>query len=189
MARANKKTTQKSAQNSGKGMLVVIDPAVEDYDFLAAGVLPGAQVLVLTQAQSAIDQITTAIQSASNPRNSYPFDSVHLIAPGSPGILHFSSGDLSLATLDPYVAQLQTWFTVDASAAHAQLIEPQLLLYGRRVGAGQNGTELIDTLSWLTGATVIAAKNGDRWPRIEGEQSTLAFPSSVLQSYQGTFSK
>ena len=142
----------------------------------------------ISRPAPAIAQITTAIQSAPNPGSSYPFDSVHLIAPGSPGILHFSSGDLSLHTLDPDVAQLQTWFAVDAASATAQALEPQLLLYGRRVGAGQSGTELMDTLSWLTGANVIEAKNGDRWPRMEAEQSTLAFPPSVQQSYQGTFS-
>ncbi|MFK8186192.1 MAG: DUF4347 domain-containing protein [Phormidesmis sp.] len=187
MARAN----EKSAFTSGQGMLVVIDPAVEDYDFLKTGVRPGAQVIVLNKEQEAIAQITAQLKETPHPRQTCPFNSVHLVAPSSPGILHFSSGDFSLQTLDPYVEQLQTWFTGDGSAASPAAVEPQLLLYGRRVGAGQSGTEFMDTLSWLTGAKVIAAKNGDRWPKLEGEQGeqiALAFPSSIRQSYQGTFS-
>lgn len=176
-----------STSDSGKGMLVIIDPAIRDYDFLAASVLPGARVVVLDKNQDAIAQITAALYDAPAHRT-YPYDSVHLIAPNSPGILHFSSGDLSIQTLDKSVEKLQTWFAAEAAPHHATSLEPQLLLYGRKVGAGQSGTELIDTLSWLTGAAVIASKNGDRWPNTDGSYANLAFAQSVQQSYQGTFS-
>jgi len=176
-----------SVTSSGKGMLVAIDSAVENYDFLEANVLPGAKTVVLSGRQDAITQITAALYDPFDNRMP-PFDSIHIIAPGSPGILHFSSGDFSLKTLRPHTDRIQTWFAADVSATVARSLEPQLLLYGRRVGAGQSGTELIDTLSWLSGATVIAAKNGDRWPSLNREVAELAFPLAVQQSYQGTFS-
>lgn len=177
-----------SALNSGKGMLVVIDPAVKDHDFLAARVLGGAQVIVLKAEQDAIAQITSALCVPASEHTS-PFNSIHIIVPGSPGVLHFSNGTLSLKTLKQYVNQLQTWFATGDRATDTQPLEPQVLLYGRQVGAGQSGTELIDTLSWLTGAVVIAAKNGERWPSAADQSVELAFPPSVQQSYQGTFSK
>ena len=183
MARAN----EILAPDSGKGMLVAIDPTVDDYDFLVANALPGAEVVLLRKDQDAIAQITAALYDPFEQRKQ-PFDSIHLIAPGSPGILHFASGDFSLRTLEPYVDKIQTWFAVDASATVSRTLDPQLLLYGRRVGAGQSGTELIDTLSWLSGARVIASKNGDRWPSTDDPQICLAFSQSVQQSYQGTFS-
>lgn len=176
--------TPPSALTSGKGMLVVIDPAVEDYTLLTASALPKSKVVILEKSQDAIAQITAAIKQDP----SVSFDSLHLVALNSPGVLHFSSGDFSLQTLKPYVESIQSWFHTDGSAAISRTLEPQILLYGRRVGAGQSGTEFVDTLSWLTGATVIAAKDGDRWPSTDGDRAQLAFSSSAQQIYQGTFS-
>ena len=168
-------------------MLVVIDPAIENYELLADNVLPGAETILLSEREDAIAQITAAIHHPLNEK-SQSYDSIHLVVPNSPGILHFSSGDFSLKTLKPYVNKLQSWFSREFSTAVSPTLEPKLLLYGRRIGAGQSGTELMDTLSWLTGAKVIAAKNGDRWPGIDGERAELAFNDAIQQRYQGTFS-
>lgn len=174
-----------SASRSGKGMLVVIDPSVKDYDSLAQGVLPGAEVLVLDGEEDAIAQITTALRSLP-----VPFSSLHLVVPGAPGALHFTSGELSLKTMKGYVEQLQTWFSPDpeSPASVAMVLEPRLLLYGCRIGVGQAGTEFIDTLSWLTGATVSASKTQigrGNWI-LEGQDAAdLAFTPATQRAYEG----
>ncbi len=143
------------ASHSSEGMLVVIDPSVTDCNALAQGVLPGAEVLMLDGEKDAIAQITAALR-----RSVVPFCRLHLIVSGAPGVLHFTSGEFSLKTIESYVDQLQTWFAIDSEtpAAAASVSEPVLLLSGYRIGAGQTGAEFMDTLSWLTGATVSASK-------------------------------
>ncbi len=174
-----------SASRSGKGMLVVIDPGVKDYDLLAQGVLSGAEVLVLDGGEDAIAQITTALR-----RSVVPFSSLHLVVPGSPGALHFTSGDLSLKTMKSYVKQLQTWFAVDpeSPASVARVLEPKLLLYSCQLGVGQAGTEFIDTLSWLTGAAVSASKTQigkGNW-NLDGQDAAhLAFTPATQRAYEG----
>ena len=170
---------------SGQGMLVVIDPGVKDYSLLAQGVRPGAKVLVLKGAEDAIAQITAALH-----RPLIPFSSLHLVVPGAPGTLRFSSGELSLKTMKAYVDQLQTWFATDLETPTkaASVLEPQLLLYSCRIGIGQAGTEFVDTLSWLTGATVSAAKThiGQGVWSLEGQDATdLAFTLATQRAYEG----
>jgi len=174
-----------SVSRSGKGMLVVIDPSVKDYDLLAQGVLSGAEVLVLSGREDAIAQITTALR-----RPAIPFSSLHLVVPGAPGTLHFTSGEFSLKTMKSYVEQLQTWFSVDPEslASAAMVLEPKLLLYGCRIGVGQAGTEFIDTLSWLTGAAVSASKTqiGKGSWNLDGQDAAdLAFTPATQRAYEG----
>ncbi|MEM1311204.1 MAG: DUF4347 domain-containing protein, partial [Cyanobacteria bacterium P01_H01_bin.153] len=75
-------------------VLVIIDPGVPDYQQLVAGVLPGVAAHVLDPQRDAISQITAAIHAAAT-----PITQLYLVVHGSPGVPHFSSGDLSLVTL------------------------------------------------------------------------------------------
>lgn len=133
---------------SGQGILVVIDRGVADCDRLAAAALPGAEVLVLDASQDAIAQITAALHNSP-----VPLVSLHIIANASPGILHFASGDFSLKTLGTYVDQLKAWFAHNSASPHA--LNPKIFLYSDRAGKEKAGLELVDTLTWITGATVV----------------------------------
>ena len=158
-------------QPAGAGMLVVLDPGVTDPDMLSAGVLPGAQVLRLDPHQDAIAQITAVAQQTQ-------FTSIHLVAHGSPGALHFSAGDLNLSILERYSAALEGWF--------ADAVGAELVLYGCHSGAGAEGAALVARLATLTGATVTASSQTvgrGQWPVTE----VLAFAPAVLTSYTGQF--
>lgn len=137
---------------SDKKILVVIDRGVVDCDQIAAGVPLGAQVLMLDVSQDAIAQITAAFQQSS-----FPFASLHLFVNGSPGVLRFASGDFSLKRLDRYADQLQTWFSYNPSAPN--VLNPEIFLYSNCIGAQAAGQELIDTITWLTGASVTTASS------------------------------
>ncbi|MGB3299462.1 MAG: DUF4347 domain-containing protein [Phormidesmis sp.] len=136
--------------SSDQEILVVIDRGVVDCDQIAEDAPLGAKVLMLDVSRDAIAQITAAFQQSS-----FPFASLHLFVNGSPGVLHFASGDFSLKTLDRYADQLQTWFSYSPSAPN--VLNPEIFLYSDRLGTQAAAQELIDTITWLTSATVITA--------------------------------
>ena len=43
--------------------IVFIDPALEDYQSLAGGVLPGAEIIILDKNGNGVEQITTKLQT------------------------------------------------------------------------------------------------------------------------------
>ena len=119
--------------------LVVIDPRVEDYQTLVAGVVPGANILLLAPGEDGIEQITRAISLI-------PTDSIHIISHGSPGCLYLGNERLGLETLERYAATLQAWNGVK-----------QIALYGCNVAAGDAGEEFLTKLHHITGATIHAS--------------------------------
>ena len=83
--------------------LVFIDSNVSDYSYLAAGVIPGAEVIILEPNQDGIKQITKALNSYSY---SYPI-SLHIVSHGAPGCLYLGNTQLSLDTLAEYKEELK----------------------------------------------------------------------------------
>ncbi|MBW4694871.1 MAG: DUF4347 domain-containing protein [Lyngbya sp. HA4199-MV5] len=162
--------------------LVVIDQCIEDYIELVAGLAPAAAVLILDPQQDGVDQITTACSL-------YPqLNSLHLVSHGAPGCLYLGNTQLSLATLEHYVNQLQRWF------CHP---DRQLLLYGCNVAAGDAGSELIKRLQWITGAAIAASSTpignaalGGNWELDVTTQAMTVSPcfrDEVMQSYAALF--
>lgn len=157
--------------------LVIIDPGVEDYQNLVAGVIPGSQVIVLDDHRDGVAQITEALQNSSD------IAEIHIVSHGSPGCLYLGNSQLSLDTLKGYAEQLRTW------------VAPELLLYGCNVAAGDAGEEFISKLHALTGANIAAsaqrtgsaAKGGDWQLEVVMGQlsSALAFKPEVMATYQG----
>ncbi|MEO1396172.1 MAG: DUF4347 domain-containing protein [Cyanobacteria bacterium J06634_5] len=145
--RLGKKASTQLSGHALDGVLVVIDPGVADSQELAAGVLPGVQAIVLDPQQSATDQITAKIKTLST-----PLASLHLVAHGSPGALHFTNGELSLSTLAQHTDAIKTWFAQTTEA-------PELLLYGCNLASKEAGEEFLSKLQQLTQATVRASKS------------------------------
>lgn len=135
--------TKNSATNTffhPSRQIVFIDSQVEDYQHLAAGVLPGTEVIILDLQIDGIEKITEILEKFTNISN------VHIIAHGSPGSLQLGSSYLSLDTLAQYTSQLQTWCKPNT-----------LLLYGCNVAAGDAGAEFIAKLHQLTGTEIAAS--------------------------------
>lgn len=140
-------------------MLVVIDPGVSEYPQLAARVVPGAEVLVLDPEQDAIAQIAHRIESRQQQQQP-AVKNLHLVAQGSPGALHFASGDLNLATLNEHATALKSWFASVPRSSVSPM--PSLLLYGgfaegsSLAGDGEADDTFLRQLAMLTGAIVSA---------------------------------
>ncbi|MEM9090853.1 MAG: DUF4347 domain-containing protein [Cyanobacteria bacterium P01_F01_bin.53] len=132
-------------------MLVVIDPGVNEYPQLAARVVPGAEVLLLDPEQDAIAQIAHRIERRHQQKQPAA-KNLHLVAQGSPGALHFASGDLSLATLHEHATALKSWFASVPRSSVSPM--PSLLLSGGLLGEGEADDTFLRQLALLTGAIV-----------------------------------
>ena len=169
--------------------IVFIDSQVEDYQFLAQGVLPGIEKVILDRDRNGIEQITEVLNQKGN------FSLVHIVSHGSPGCLYLGNSQLSLDTIDRYRSNLRSWFASSFLISQAS----SLLLYGCNVGAQDVGEEFILKLFMLTHANISAsstpvgnAAKGGNWeldvfsPKISKE---LPFSETIVENYQSTFAQ
>lgn len=138
-------------------MLIAIDASVDHGDALAAGAIKGARVLMLDSKRCAIAQITQAIH-----RFQGSFQSLHIVTHGSPGCLHFSSGDLTLSNLSDYAADIESWFKYQPlekdSDVQVQSLDSFLSLYACSVATGDAGEEFLEKIQYLAGVTIHASR-------------------------------
>ena len=117
--------------------IVFIDSQVEDYQSLAAGVVPGIDVVVLERdkpsgmasQRDGIEQITTVLAQYSQ------VSTIHIVSHGSPGCIYLGNAQLSLDTLNKYQQALQTWFN--------PFCRGNLFIYGCNVAAGDGVKNLL----------------------------------------------
>ncbi|MBF2049593.1 MAG: DUF4347 domain-containing protein [Elainella sp. C42_A2020_010] len=175
-----------SRSTAQKPILVIIDPHVTAADQLAAGVTPEAAAIVLDPTRDGVLQITEALQAHTN------IISLHIICHAEPGCLLLGNTQLSLATVERYAWDLQSWFSHPFSTAQP----PTLLLYGCHVAAGVTGTEFLEQLHQFTGAGIAASKTltgsaalGGNWELEESigpVDKTLALQPQILENYPAT---
>ncbi|MCZ0898528.1 DUF4347 domain-containing protein, partial [Microcoleus sp. HI-ES] len=162
--------------------LVFIDSGVEDYESIAAGVLPGQQVVILDRTKNGIEQITSEISTYASTNGA--IDSVHIISHGSSGSLQLGNTALGSDNIEQYKSQLEKW---QSSLGP----EADIMLYGCDV-AGGTGANFVDRFSQLTGADVAASTNitgsGGDWNLefAKGQiESPIALQAETMASYQG----
>ncbi|MEM7063531.1 MAG: DUF4347 domain-containing protein [Cyanobacteria bacterium P01_B01_bin.77] len=150
--------------------LVVFDSRVDDLPQLLAGLHPGVNAHVLDPQREGIEQISELMHQS-------PTTSLTLVAHGFPGGLQLGSDTLELGNLKRYSDQLGSWFrTVD---------RPQLTLLACHVAAGDAGSEFVETVASLTGATVMASAREigkGHWPPVAAH----TFRQTVLEQYAAT---
>src|SRR4028118_2329600 len=174
--------SQSSLEKRPLRSLVLIDSAVEDYESIAAGVLPGQQVVILDSTKNGIEQITSELEKYAFTNGA--IDSVHIISHGNSGSIQLGNTALDSDNIEQYKSQLEKWQTSLAPGA-------DLMLYGCYVAAG-TGANFVDRFSQLTGADVAASTNrtgrdGD-WnlEYVKGQiESALALRPEAMASYQG----
>ncbi|MBD2254549.1 DUF4347 domain-containing protein [Nostoc parmelioides] len=167
--------------------VVFIDAGVADYEFLAAGVLPGVTVVILNREQNGITQITEFL------KNQNYFTNVHIVSHGSPGCLYLGNSRLGLDNLESYASQLEHWFYHSLANREEK---GNLLLYGCNVAAGDAGEEFIAKLQQLMGTEIAASKTltgsavlGGNW-HLEVHSNTKLSPVfylETLHNYSGIF--
>jgi hypothetical protein len=152
--------------NAQNGTLVFVDAGIADAETLVAGVLPGAEVVMLTPDQDGVRQITQVLTQRQG------LSSVQIISHGMSAGLQLGTGELNLDTLNTYTSQLQTW-------AGALTSEADILFYGCNLAATASGQQFIEQVSQLTGADVAASSDrtgnaalGGDW-ELEVSQGTI----------------
>jgi Tol biopolymer transport system component len=160
--------------------IVFIDPNIDDYETLKAGVIPGLEVVLLDGSQEGIAQITQALKGRRG------LSSLHIVAHGEAGGLWLGSGLVNSTSLDQYRQNLQSWAAALAPGA-------DILIYGCNVAAGETGEQFVRQLSQLTGADVAASSNltgsaalGGDWElevKIGEIEAPLAFQVEAMEGY------
>ena len=175
-------------------MLIAIDASVDHGDALAAGAIKGARVIMLDSKRCAIAQITQAIY-----RFPGAFQSLHIVTHGSPGCLHFSSGDLTLSNLSDYADGIESWFSYSplerGSAIKVQPPESFLSLYACSVATGDAGEEFLEKMQYLAGVTIHASRGKVGSIALNGSwkldvshpfprQAKFPFTDDLLETYE-----
>ncbi|MBW4466748.1 MAG: DUF4347 domain-containing protein [Pegethrix bostrychoides GSE-TBD4-15B] len=122
--------------------LLVVDPTVVDYPALLAGV-ETSSVLILDPNRDGVEQITQALAGQAQ------LDSLQILSHGQAGAVRLGNSQLSLQSLQRYVADLAIWAKALAGA--------EILLYGCEVAAGQLGRQFLHGLKALVGAEIAAS--------------------------------
>ncbi|WP_071518696.1 DUF4347 domain-containing protein [Geitlerinema sp. PCC 9228] len=173
--------------------IAFIDPAVENYPQLLAGLLPGITPIVLKRDRDGIEQITEILLAAASQKSPNHYQAIHLISHGAAGCLNLGNTRLTLETLPQYSQQLQQW-------RQALVTNADLLIYGCNVAAfppeTSNGIHpFLLRLHQLTQANIAASNRftgnsskGGNWQleiQIGRITHGLAFSQKVQQEYAG----
>ncbi len=168
--------------SSTASRLVFIDSQVENYQSLLAGVVPEAEVIILSAKRDGIAQISEVVRQRQ-------LSEIHIVSHGSPGCLYLGNSQLSLDTLDKYQEDLKTWF----NTALCKEGRGDLLIYGCNVAAGDAGEEFIEKLHDITGAEIAASATRTGSAALGGDWNlevttgdlavSLAFEQETLDNY------
>ena len=169
-----------SHNNGATSGIVFIDPKVDDYGILMAGVKPGLEVVLLDDNFDGIAQITQAMSGRRG------LSSLHIVAHGEAGKLWLGKGFVDSSTLEHESDLLQSW-------AAALAPDADILLYGCNVAAGKTGRQFVQRFSQLTGADVAASSNltgsaalGGDWElevTIGNVEAPIAFGAETVEAY------
>ncbi|MEG4115844.1 MULTISPECIES: DUF4347 domain-containing protein, partial [unclassified Microcoleus] len=175
--------SQSVLHNAGSKSIVFIDSGLDDYQTLAGGVLPGAEIIILDKNGNGVEQITAKLQTISAAGETV--DQVHIFSHGNSGSLQLGSATLNSDNLPQYESQLQNWRNALSDKA-------DIVLYGCDVAAG-SGSDFVDRLGELTGADIAASSDrtgrGGNWNLefAKGDiEAPLALTPEAMADYQGT---
>ncbi|MGB5260438.1 MAG: DUF4347 domain-containing protein, partial [Gammaproteobacteria bacterium] len=133
------------------------------------------EIVVLDNTTDGISQITATLGNYTN------LSAVHILSHGSEGSIELGSSQLDAEALADSAELVRTWSNAFAETG-------DLLIYGCNLAASEEGTSLVNTLSWLTGTDVAASDDltgsallGGDW---ELEYSTGSIETTVAISNQ-----
>jgi hypothetical protein len=169
--------------NSHSKSLVFIDSGLNDYQTLAGGVPPGAEIIILDKNGNGVEQITAKLQTIAEAGGTV--DQVHIFSHGSSGSLQLGSATLNRHNLPEYESQLQGWRNALSDKA-------DIVFYGCDVAAG-SGSDFVARLGELTGADIAASTDltgdGGNW-ELEFATGHIEAPPALtpeaMADYRGT---
>ncbi|MEG4172284.1 DUF4347 domain-containing protein, partial [Microcoleus sp. S13_D1] len=161
--------------------IIFVDSSVQDYQSLIQGI-DLAQIVILNENSSAIDQITNALADQKD------IEAVHIVSHGSEGSLKLGADVLNDNNLETFSDRLKQW-------GNALTANGDILLYGCDVAAGEVGENFVKRLSEITGADVAASTNKTGNAALGGDwelekttgaiEASLALSSEAMATYAG----
>jgi hypothetical protein len=169
-----------SHSNGATSGIVFIDPKVDDYGILMAGVKPGLEVVLLDENFDGIAQITQTLKGRRG------LSSLHIVAHGEAGKLWLGKGFVDSSTLEHESDLLQSW-----AAALAPMLTFSFMV--ATSPPGETGRQFVQLLNQLTGADVAASSNltgsaalGGDWElevTIGRVEAPIAFGAETVEAY------
>ena len=169
--------------------LVVVDERIEGFESLVDDIMMrGDQsiaydVLIVSEEKNGIELVSSYLNGLAT------YGAVHIVGHGGEDQIQLGSVNLSSESLSEYESELQSWNRGLASNA-------DILLYGCEVAASEQGQELVNQISLVTGADVAASDDltgsanlGADWEfeYIVGQvEAEVAFSIQVQQNLQST---
>lgn len=123
--------------------LVIVDAAVQNYQYLLASPLLGMEVHVLNKQTDGIAQIKSVLSQSPD------WASLHLICNGESGRLQIGSTCLGEDNLWAYADQVRQWRSYLTNTT-------EIMIYGCELTTDRAGQALVSWLSLLTRAQVKA---------------------------------
>ena len=136
-----------SSEHHDRRGIVFIDANFSLCEALIQQISPELRVIVIGSQANGIKEISRILASSC-------CGDIYIIAQGSPGCIYLGNTELSLNTLINNGLELESWFR---NPTRAMLEDHRLSLYGSNVAAGDVGSEFIDKLSSILGATIAAS--------------------------------
>ncbi|WP_075086540.1 tandem-95 repeat protein [Mariniblastus fucicola] len=170
--------------------LVVIDQRIDGFEALVKDITSDGDgsiaydVLVVEENQSGIELISSYLNGLST------YGAVHIVGHGSQDRIQLGSEDLGSESLVQYETALKGWSQGLATNA-------DILIYGCEVAASEEGQDLVDQISAITGADVAASDDLTGHESLDGDwefeyivgsiETDVVFSSVIQAEYRGTF--
>ncbi|MGK7920094.1 MAG: DUF4347 domain-containing protein, partial [Trichodesmium sp.] len=127
--------------------LVFIDSHLDNYQFLAQGIINDIEVIILNPTENGVDKITETLQKKVTSQTK--IEAIHIFSHGSPGNLQLGNTFLNLDTLKTQEKLIKNWKTALTETAN-------ILLYGCNVAANL-GIEFVNKLSQILEVNIAAS--------------------------------
>ncbi|MCP5127842.1 MAG: autotransporter-associated beta strand repeat-containing protein [Gammaproteobacteria bacterium] len=137
-------TAADTPSTSAARQLLIVDPAVNDYQTLLQGLVPDTQVLILPESGDALAWLTEQLGAFSD------LDAIHVLSHGGVGALRLGGETITSENLDNYAA-------LTAALGEALGEQGDLLLYSCNIADSEAGEAFVRQLAEATGADVAAS--------------------------------
>ena len=130
--------------------LIFIDGGVENSEQLVQSLLESNsssqfEIFYLQSDQDGIEQISNRLNETD-----VPYDAVHILSHGEAGNVELGSSTLTSNNINRYMSDLASW-------SNALTDDADILLYGCELAGNEEGQNLIQTISSVSGADVAAS--------------------------------
>ena len=180
---------QNKVQSDNRSELVIIDSRAPNFQQLHNDVIKAQQqgrdinVVILDAHRDGIEQISEALSKYNK------LDAVHIISHGKDAQLQLGATQLNSQNLKQRSDEINKWQQVFTDGG-------DLLIYGCNLAGSTNGTDLVNSLSTLTGADIAASDDvtgnnilGGDWDleyQTGDIETSIAFTDDIQDNWQGT---